>query len=252
MYTEGNKLDQHLDNLDSAIRKKVSRRRMLRTRAISAIRSAIGGGYAEEVYRSDHLGLKTFEKFISEAAWKGKKKQGVTSKPGVKSGREEVPKNIKMIGLPGSGKSTMAHRIAKITGGTATGYDDARDTIHGTRSNQSGFPAVHALTMKRLKDADKSKPRILDNTNVNPNYKKGVDHSLEHEADMPNATPVSPGTKQKTSMRRNRGRGENAVPKRVMNHMARGERATRKTKEGKEAIKNGRKLTKQLRLNKDV
>ena len=104
--------------------------------------------------------------------------------------------------------------------------------------------------MHTLRNANKEKPRILDNTDVNPKFRPATTQSLEKEADMPNAITVSPDTSQRRSFSRNRKRA-NPVPKFVMRqHMAPAERAFRKTKEGKQAIKTGRELSKRFRLNR--
>jgi predicted kinase len=197
---------------------------------------------------------KTYSQFLDESNRKAQlaSKRGNQPKPGLKSGKEEVPKDIKMAGMPGSGKSTMAKKIAKATGGTATGYDDARETIHkgkGGRANQSEFPKVHSLTMNRLKNARKDKPRIQDNTNVNPKFKHSTDDSLKKDAGFRNITTVSPRTSQRRSFARNAKR-EHPVPRFVMKSMASQEKQFRKSKEGKQAVQTGKKLTKQLRLNR--
>ncbi len=176
-------------------------------------------------------------------------KQGRTPKPGAKSGKSSAPLDIKMAGMPGSGKSTMAKRLAKKTGGTATGYDDARETIHGNRSNQSKFPEVHKLTMDRLRDANKSKPRIKDNTNVNPKFKQSTDDSLKKDAGFRSITTVSPRTSQRRSFARNAKRDQ-PVPRFVMKSMASQEKEFRKSREGKGAVKTGKDLTKRFRLNR--
>ena len=186
----------------------------------------------------------SFTEFITEA------KRRSFNKPGPKSGKSSAPPNIRMAGMPGSGKSTMATKLALRTGGTSFGFDDAREKIHGDRSNQSNFPEVKRVTMHTLRNANKEKPRILDNTDVNPKFRPATTQSLEKEADMPNAITVSPDTSQRRSFSRNRKRA-NPVPKFVMRqHMAPAERAFRKTKEGKQAIKTGRELSKRFRLNR--
>ena len=74
--------------------------------------------------------MKTFQQFLEESNRRSQRahKSGTQSKPGIKSGKTNPlkDKDVKMIGIPGSGKSTMASRLAKATGGTRYGYDDAR------------------------------------------------------------------------------------------------------------------------------
>jgi hypothetical protein len=175
--------------------------------------------------------MRTYKEFIAEVR------------------RTTAPLDIKMVGMPGSGKSTMAKDLAKATRGFATGYDDARETIHGTRANQTEFPKVHKLTMDRLKTADKSKPRIQDNTNVNKKFKSSTDDALHREADFRSVTPVAPNTSQRAAFRRNSKR-ENPVPRFVMRAMASGERDFKRTKEGREAVQRGKELSKTYRLNR--
>lgn len=198
--------------------------------------------------------MKTFTEFLDEAAWSRIAAQAYKSgkaflKPGLKSGLKSPPLDIKMVGMPGSGKSTMAKKLAQKTGGTATGYDDARQTIHGNRANQGKFPEVHALTMKRLKDAPRDKPRILDNTNVNPKFAQSTDDALRKDAEFKNIQTVSTDTSQRRSFARNANR-EQPVPDFVMNQMASQERQFRNSQQGKDAIKLGRELEKRYRLNR--
>ena len=198
--------------------------------------------------------MKTFQEFLEEGAWARIAARAYKSgrsflKTGIKSGTKAPPLDIKMVGMPGSGKSTMAKKLAQRTGGTATGYDDARQTIHGNRSNQGKFPEVHALTMKRLKDAPQNKPRIQDNTNVNSKFKKSTDDALKKEAGFRNVTSVATDTSQKRSFSRNANR-EQPVPNFVMRSMASQERRFRNTKEGQKAIELGRELSKDYLLNR--
>lgn len=191
--------------------------------------------------------MRTYKDFIIEATWHKSKKS--SNKSGSKSGKSSAPLDIKMIGMPGSGKSTMAKRLASATGGKAHGYDDARKEIHGDHTNQGDFPKIHKRTMNVLATADKTKPRIQDNTNVNPKFKKSTDDALKNEAGFRNTVAVAPSTSQRASFRRNSSR-EKPVPKFVMRAMATGERNTLRTKEGKEARETGRELSKRFRLNR--
>lgn len=195
----------------------------------------------------------TFSQFLLEARKRPAQKAskaGVVSKPGIRSGKEEIPKEMMTTGAPGSGKSTLARQIAKKTGGTSTGYDDARKTIHGDHTVQGRFPEVHALTMKRLRNAPKDKPRILDNTNVNPKFRQSTKDKLSSEADF-EKEPVSvmPRTKRRSAFRRNRARDEKQVPQHIMKAMWNQHDQFKKTKEGKEAVRQGDKISKQLRIS---
>lgn len=192
---------------------------------------------------------KNFVEFITEARQSQlASKKGRISKPGIRSGKNEVPQNIMMTGAPGSGKSTLAKGIAKKTGGTRYGYDDARRDIHGDHTNQGDFPKVHQRTMDTLKNAPKDKPRVQDNTNVNPRFREKTKADLKSQADFGGVTSVMPDTSRRAAFRRNRARGEKQVPRRIMNAMWNQHDQLKKTKEGKAAVEQGRKLSKDLRI----
>lgn len=192
---------------------------------------------------------KTFVEFITEARQSQlASKRGRISKPGIRSGKNEVPHHIMMTGAPGSGKSTLAKGIAKKTGGTRYGYDDARRDIHGDHTNQGDFPKVHQRTMDTLKNAPKNKPRVQDNTNVNPRFREKTKADLKSQADFGDITSVMPDTSRRAAFRRNRARGEKQVPQRIMRAMWNQHDQLKKTKEGKDAIDQGRKLSKDLRI----
>ena len=103
--------------------------------------------------------------------------------------------------------------------------------------------------MKRLKDAPRDKPRILDNTNVNPKFAQSTDDALRKDAEFKNIQTVSTDTSQRRSFARNANR-EQPVPDFVMNQMASQERQFRNSQQGKDAIKLGRELEKRYRLNR--
>lgn len=196
---------------------------------------------------------KTFSEFIAEARVRASQrasKSGRVSKPGIKSGKVNTPKEIKMIGGPGSGKSFMAQAIASKTGGTSFGYDDARQHIHGDHTNQGDFPKVHAHTMNTLRNARTDKPRILDNTNVNPKFRQSTDDKLSSEAGF-RGTPVSvmPRTDRRAAFRRNRARGKVQVPHHIMTAMWNQHDQLRKSKEGREAMAQGDQISKNLRIS---
>ncbi len=193
---------------------------------------------------------RTFKQFIAEARQAQlASKRGRVPKSGIRSGKNQTPKNIMMTGAPGSGKSTLAKGIAQKTGGTRYGYDDARRDIHGDHTNQGDFPKVHKRTMDTLRAAPKDKPRIQDNTNVNPRFREKAKTDLKTQADFDEPiTSVMPNTSRRAAFRRNRARGENRVPQHIMRAMWNQHDAFKKTKEGKEAVKQGKKLSKELRI----
>lgn len=194
---------------------------------------------------------KTFEEFVYEAReWNRRPQRASKGRIQDKGSSYEIPKHIMMTGAPGSGKSTLAKEIARKTGGTRYGYDDARREIHGDHTVQGKFPEVHALTMKKLRDASRDNPRIQDNTNVNKKYRPSALEKLKKEADFEEPiTSIMPPTKRRGAFRRNRARGEKQVPRHIMKAMWNQHDEFRKTKEGKEAIRNARKISKQLRIS---
>lgn len=194
--------------------------------------------------------FRTYTQFIIEAREAQRSsKRGKVSKPGIRSGKEEVPKNIMMTGAPGSGKSTLAKGIAKKTGGTRYGYDDARRDIHGDHTNQGNFPEVHQRTMNTLKNAPKDKPRIQDNTNVNPKFREKTKSDLSSQADFDKPiSSVMPNTSRRAAFRRNRARGEKQVPHHIMKAMWNQHDQFKKSEEGKAAVQQGKKLSKDLRI----
>jgi len=198
--------------------------------------------------------MKTFSQFLEESNRRSQRahKSGVQSKPGIKSGKTEPlkDKDVKMIGIPGSGKSTMASRLAKATGGTRHGFDDSRKKLYGDHTVQGDIHAVKKDTYDTLAAAPKDKPRILDNTNVNKQFKNSTDDELKKDAKFKDTVSVSPNTSNRAAFRRN-SRRQKPVPRFVMRQFMKPQGdATRKTKEGKEAIKRGKELTKRFRLNR--
>jgi predicted kinase len=198
--------------------------------------------------------MKTYNQFLEES-WNRKSQQasksGKSPKDGLKSGKSELKSDVKMIGIPGSGKSTMAKRLAKATGGTRDGFDDARKRIYGDHTTQGDIFKVKDDTYNKLANARKDKPRVLDNTNVNKNFKAQTDNELKTRAKFGKTIPVSPDTSNRRAFKRN-SRREKPVPKFVMRQFMKPQGdQTRKTKEGREAIQNGRELTKRYRLNRN-
>lgn len=196
--------------------------------------------------------MKNFSEFITEASRRAQRasKAGRQSKPGLKSGESELDSDVKMQGIPGSGKSTMAKRLARATGGTRYGFDDARKDEYGDHTVQGDINKVKKRTYDTLAKAPKNKPRILDNTNVNPQFAKSTDDELKKNAKFGKTVTVAPDTSNRAAFRRN-SRRENPVPKFVMRQFMKPQGdATRKTKEGKEAIQRGREFTKRYRLNR--
>lgn len=197
--------------------------------------------------------MKTYKQFLTEA-WNRKSqkssKAGNQPKSGLKSGKSELKSDVKMIGIPGSGKSTMAKRLARATGGTRYGFDDARKDLYGDHTTQGNIIDVKKKTYDTLASAPKDKPRVLDNTNVNPRFKKQTDDELKDKAKFGKTIAVAPDTSNRRAFKRNAKR-EKPVPQFVMRQfMKPGGDVTRRSPEGRQAIRTGRELTKRYRLNR--
>lgn len=103
--------------------------------------------------------------------------------------------------------------------------------------------------MDTLRAAPKDKPRIQDNTNVNPRFREKAKTDLKTQADFDEPiTSVMPNTSRRAAFRRNRARGEKRVPQHIMRAMWNQHDAFKKTKEGKEAVQQGKNLSKELRI----
>jgi predicted kinase len=196
--------------------------------------------------------MKTYQQFILEA-WNRKSqqssKQGNQSKPGSRSGKSDLTSDVKMVGAPGSGKSTMATRLAKSTQGTSSGFDDARKELYGHRSQQGNIQDVKKKTYDTLASAPNTGPKILDNTNVNKRFAKQTDQELKTKAGFGNTVSVAPRTSRRAAFRRN-SRRDVPVPTKIMRFMHNQEKNFKRSEEGKEAVKRGGQLTKRYRLNR--
>jgi predicted kinase len=196
--------------------------------------------------------MKTYQQFLEEA-WNRKSqqasKQGNQPKLGSKSGKSELTSDVKMVGAPGSGKSTMATRLAKSTKGTRYGFDDARKDLYGHRSEQGNIQDVKDKTYDTLAKAPNTGPKIQDNTNVNKRFAKQTDQELKTRAGFGKTVSVAPRTPRRAAFRRNSKR-DVPVPQKVMNIMHNQERDFKRSKEGEEAVRTGRQLTKRYRLNR--
>jgi hypothetical protein len=192
--------------------------------------------------------MKTFNEFITEARTRPSQrasKGGTLPKTGQRSGKSELNHDVIMRGIPGSGKSTMAKRLAKSTGGTSYGFDDARKDIHGHHTVQGPIGPIKDKTYKTLSNANPDKPRILDNTGTNKHFKKSTEKEVK-DIGFKNPKEVSPDTSDRAAFRRNRNRA-NPVPQFVLRRMS---QQNKENPGGKEAIERGRELTKRYRLNR--
>lgn len=79
-----------------------------------------------------------------------------------------------MIGVPGSGKTTLARKIAD-KGFKYINADSIREELYGNAAEQGDKEEVFALFFKRLDELMKDGTDvIIDNTNLNPKQRKPI------------------------------------------------------------------------------
>ena len=78
-----------------------------------------------------------------------------------------------MIGLPGSGKSTISRKLSKKENAVIVSSDDIRKEIFGNEKNQSDNKKVFKIAEERVKEKLKIGNVIYDATNIN--YKKRME-----------------------------------------------------------------------------
>lgn len=87
---------------------------------------------------------------------------------------------IMMIGLPGSGKSTMAEKIAEQENAVILSSDKIREELYGNEATQGEPEKVFALMHQRTKEALKQgKNVIYDATNVTAKNRRGIMQELK-------------------------------------------------------------------------
>jgi len=83
-----------------------------------------------------------------------------------------MKKMIVLIGIPGSGKSTFANKLAKEEGFIRVNRDDIRMSCFGTEHNPAIEGSVTAIEQNIIKTALKSgKSVVIDNCNVKQSYR---------------------------------------------------------------------------------
>ncbi len=79
-----------------------------------------------------------------------------------------------MIGVPGSGKTTLARKIAE-KGFKYINADSIREELYGNAAEQGDKEEVFGLFFKRLEELMKDGTDvIIDNTNLNPKQRKPI------------------------------------------------------------------------------
>lgn len=198
--------------------------------------------------------MKTFSEFITEANRKAQKasKSGKNPKEGPRSKGDDKPSAIVTVGLPGSGKSTIAKHMVSKGNTDQHELDKSRQAL-GKGPAYFGSDIVKHTYDGAKKSASQGRGTVLSNTSIPKQHRKdAVDKLKDSGYDRVKAV-LSPGS-TKAAMRRNRKRtgskpGEGAVPQFVMDRMAQGMKSmTRKDK--KELRGNYKELHKRERFTK--
>ena len=78
-----------------------------------------------------------------------------------------------LVGIPGSGKSTYAERLATVTGSIVLSTDTIRAKLYGSESIQGNWPEIERELHKSIKHyTDLKVPVIVDATHTKPEHRK--------------------------------------------------------------------------------
>ena len=179
-------------------------------------------------------------------------KSGRTPKNGPRSKTNNEPSAYVTVGVPGSGKSTIAKHMVSKGNTDQHELDKSRQAL-GKGPAYFGPDIVSHTYSGAKRSADMGRNTVLSNTSIPRQHRQDAIKKLK-DSGYKNVTPIlSPGS-TKAAMRRNRKRtgtkpGEGAVPQFVMNRMARGMKQMSRS-ERKELRSNYKKLHKQERFTK--
>ena len=171
--------------------------------------------------------MKEYLTSITEASRKSQRadKAGKIAKAGPKSREKDEPSAYVTVGLPGSGKSTIAkHMVSK-------GKTDQHELDKSRQALGKGPAYFGADIVKHTFDgakisADQGRNTVLSNTSIPRQHRQDAINKLRDSGYGNVKAILSPGS-TRAAMRRNRRRtgsnpGEGAVPQFVMNRMAQG------------------------------
>lgn len=134
-------------------------------------------------------------------------------------------KLIVMRGVSGSGKSTMARKIAAERGGVIFSTDDFFEKEGGYSFDPKALPGNHAKNQSRAEEAMKAgvSPIIIDNTNteaweMRPYVQAAVDNGYEVEIVEPGSEGF-PEVDFEEIMKRQSTRGPKSIPSEVVKRM---------------------------------
>jgi predicted kinase len=198
--------------------------------------------------------MKIFSEFIVESNRKAQKasKSGRTSKEGPRSREKSEPSAVVTVGLPASGKSSLAKHMAAKGDTDQHELDKSRKAL-GKGPAYFGQDIVKHTYDGAKKSAEQGRSTVLSNTSIPKAHRKDAINKLKDVGYEKVTAVLAPGSK-KAAMRRNRNRkgsapGEGAVPQFVMNRMAQGMDSMSKA-ERKELRGNYKKLHKSERFTK--
>jgi predicted kinase len=198
--------------------------------------------------------MKTFSQFIFESNRRAQRasKFGRVAKEGPRSRGEKEPSAIVTVGLPGSGKSTIAKHMVSKGNTDQHEFDKSRIALKKGPA-YFGQDIVKHTYGGAEKSAKAGRNTVLSNTSIPKQHRNDAVQKL-HDVGYKAVTPVLAPGSTKAAMRRNRNRrgsnpGEGAVPQFVMNRMAQGMKQIGR-REKRELRGNYKKLHKQERFTK--
>ena len=198
--------------------------------------------------------MKTYTQFITEANRKAQRasKSGKTPKEGPRSKGDDKPKAVVTVGLPGSGKSTIAKHMVSKGKTDQHELDKSRQAL-GKGPAYFGQDIVKHTYDGAKKSAEQGKSTVLSNTSIPRQHRKDAIDKLKDSGYKDVKAVLAPGS-TKAAMRRNRKRtgskpGEGAVPQFVMDRMAQGMKGMSRG-ERKELRGNYKELHKSERFTK--